>query len=188
MRAQVRLAETEADLNGILSLQRACLTPTVDGFVTVQHTPAVLRAMHAMAPSVVAVDRAGSVVAYALTMLREARRLVPVLEPMFALIETLPPGAISALTPDPQWYVMGQIAVSPAHRGTGLFDALYAAHRRHYRPRFDVLVTEIATRNIRSMRAHARVGFRLVCTHRDATDEWALVALDLPEAMAGVED
>ena len=71
---------------------------------------------------------------------------------------------------------MGQIAVAPSHRGTGVFDALYAEHRARYQERFDLVVTEVATRNTRSLRAHQRVGFRTVTTYRDATDEWALIA------------
>lgn len=186
MTFSVGLAETDRDLEGILALQAASRAPTADGFVTVEHDLDLLRAMHALAPSVVARDArrddardaSGEIVAYALSMPRETRALIPILEPMFALIDRLPPGALSP-KPDARWYVMGQVAVAPSHRGSGVFDALYAEHRARYRDRFDVLVTEVATRNGRSMRAHARVGFRTVTTYRDATDEWALIALDL---------
>jgi ribosomal protein S18 acetylase RimI-like enzyme len=173
----VGLVESDRDLEGTLALQRASRAPTQDGFVTVEHTLDVLRAMHALAPSVVARDPRGAVVGYALVMLREVRPLLPLLEPMFALIERLPPAVLSA-KPDARWYVMGQVAVAPAYRGSGVFDALYAEHRARYRGRFDLVVTEVATRNARSMRAHQRVGFRTAVTYRDATDEWALVAWD----------
>jgi GNAT superfamily N-acetyltransferase len=174
---EVRLVESDLDLEGILALQRQSRDPTPDGFVTVEHTMDVLRSMHAIAPSVVACEAGGGVVGYALVMPRETRALVPILEPMFAQVERLPPSALGT-APDPRWYVMGQVAVAPAWRGTGIFDALYAAHRTFYRDRYDVVVTEVATRNTRSLRAHVRVGFRTVLTYRDATDEWALVAWD----------
>jgi ribosomal protein S18 acetylase RimI-like enzyme len=173
----VGLAGSDRDLEGVLALQRASRAPTQDGFVTVEHTLDILRAMHAGAPSVVARDPHGAVVGYAIVMTQEARALLPILEPMFALVERLPPGALSA-RPDARWYVMGQVAVAPAYRGSGVFDALYAEHRARYRERFDLVVTEVATRNTRSMRAHQRVGFRTVTTYRDATDEWALIAWD----------
>jgi hypothetical protein len=176
-RARVGLVESDRDLEGILALQRASRAPTRDGFVTVEHTLEVLRAMHALAPSVVARDERSDVVGYALAMPPQARPWVPILEPMFAMIEQLPPTALSA-SPGARWYVMGQVAVASSHRGTGVFDALYAEHRACYRARFEVLVTEISTRNTRSMRAHERVGFRTVLTYRDATDEWALIAWD----------
>jgi ribosomal protein S18 acetylase RimI-like enzyme len=173
----VGLVESDRDLEGVLALQRASRAPTQDGFVTVEHTLDILRAMHALAPSVVARDPHGAIAGYAIVMPRESRALLPILAPMFAMIERLPPAALSA-KPDPRWYVMGQIAVAPAHRGSGVFDALYAEHRARYRERFDLVITEVATRNTRSMRAHQRVGFRTVTTYRDATDEWALIAWD----------
>lgn len=175
--ASVGLAESDRDLQGVLALQRASRAPTRDGFVTVEHTLELLQAMHAIAPSVVARDPGGAVVGYAIVMTREARALIPILEPMFAMIERLPPGTLSP-KPDARWYVMGQVAVAPEYRGRGVFDALYAEHRARYRGRFDLVVTEVATRNARSMRAHQRVGFRTVITYRDATDEWALIAWD----------
>jgi ribosomal protein S18 acetylase RimI-like enzyme len=150
-RAQVGLVTSDRDLEGILALQRACRAPTVDGFVTVQHTLEILRAMHALAPSVVARDASGEVVGYALVMPRQMRALLPILEPMFVMIEQLP-----AATKNARWYVMGQIAVAPAFRGQGVFDALYAEHRARYRERFDLVITEVATRNARSMRTRTR--------------------------------
>jgi GNAT superfamily N-acetyltransferase len=169
----VGLAEGDRDFEGILALQRASRAPTSDGFVTVEHTLDTLRAMHALAPSVVARDRDGQIAGYALVMPQETRALVPIIEPMFALIETL-----AWARPPKRWYVMGQVAVAPAHRGTGIFDALYAEHRARYRERFDAVITEVATRNTRSMRAHQRIGFRTLTTYRDATDEWAVIAWD----------
>lgn len=175
--ARVALADGDADLAGILELQRALRAPTADGFVTVEHTLDILRTMHAIAPSIVARSADGAIVGYALVMPVETRPLIPILEPMFRMVETLPPSALS-VAPDPRWYVMGQVAVAPAHRGTGVFDAMYAEHRARYQNRFDAVVTEIATRNPRSIRAHARVGFRTILNYRDETDDWALVAWD----------
>ena len=48
----------------------------------------------------------------------------------------------------------------------------------HYAERFELLVTEISTRNQRSLRAHARVGFEPVHRYRDDVDEWEIVAWD----------
>lgn len=171
----VGIVESDRDLEGILALQRECREPTDDGFVTVAHTLALLRAMHALAPSIVARDGAGQVVGYALVMAHETRALIPILEPMFQMIEALPESTICG-RPDARWYVMGQVAVAPAYRGTGLFARMYDEHRARYQDRFDAVVTEVATRNPRSLRAHERVGFRTISTYRDATDEWALIA------------
>lgn len=165
-----------ADLKGILRLQRlnhlaVVSADGVDGFVTVEHTLATLRAMHAIAPSIVAWDERGVVVAYALVMPRATRSLLPILEPMFVLLE-------ATLPPELRWYVMGQVCVADSHRGSGVFDALYADHRNSYADRFDVVVTEISQKNRRSLRAHARVGFETLLTHKDPTDTWAVVQWD----------
>ena len=173
---RVGLAQNDRDLQGILTLQQASRTPTQDGFVTVQHTLEILQAMHRLAPSVVAWDDADEVVAYAITMPREVRPLVPVLEPMFVMLEEMQvPGS---------WYVMGQVAVGPSARGTGVFDRLYHEHRTHYSSQYDQIITEVATRNGRSMRAHERVGFRTIKTFQDATDHWAVIAWDWAEPVA----
>jgi L-amino acid N-acyltransferase YncA len=178
----VRLAATREDLQDILSLQRENHRDHVspgdaerEGFVTVAHTLEALEQMHALAPSVVA--REGDALAgYALTMPLEARDAAPVLAPMFAQFDALSwqGRPLSAS----RYYVMGQVCVARAFRGQGVFDALYRGHREAYAPRFDFIVTEIATRNARSMRAHARVGFQVISTYRDALDEWAVVLWD----------
>jgi RimJ/RimL family protein N-acetyltransferase len=122
--------------------------------------------MHAAMPSVVA-RAGGGVVAYALSMPPDTRALLPILHPLFAKLDELLQGE--------RYYVMGQVCVDRPHRGSGVFDALFAAHRAHFRRTHDLLVTEIATRNARSVRAHARVGFAPLQTYRDAVDEWVVV-------------
>jgi GNAT superfamily N-acetyltransferase len=175
-------ARDTADLEQILALQRENLRGDISpeeegsqGFVTVRHSLDTLQQMHAVAPSIV-VRQDQVPVAYALTMLRECRALCPELEPMFQLFETLEYQG-QPLT-QARFYVMGQICVGKAHRGQGLFDQLYHHHRELYRPRFDLLVTEVATRNRRSLRAHERVGFQTVHTYRDSLDEWAVIFWD----------
>ena len=182
----VEPANGASDLDGIRALQRANLrtliSPEVgarEGFVTVEHTREILVQMHALAPSIVA-RRDGCVVGYALTMTRASRPLLPVLEPMFAQFERLT--YEDRPLSDLPFYVMGQICIAEAERGRGLFEALYAAHRAHYRDRYAVLLTEISARNARSLRAHARVGFRELAQYRDDTDDWVIVALSLQSA------
>ncbi len=164
----------DRELLQILALQRGNLARNLtreqaaaQGFVTVEHTQEVLKRMHEIAPSIVA--REGDELAgYALVMPVECRSFVPILEPMFQRLEAL--GLFRE-----RFYVMGQICVAPPWRGTGVFDLLYRAHRRHLRETYDCSITEVATRNTRSMRAHARVGFEVIDRYRDATDEWALL-------------
>jgi len=171
---EAREVAGEAELQQILDLQRRNLARNLSkrevaeqGFVTVEHTLDVLRRMHALVPSIVARD-GGELAGYALVMPVECRSFIPVLEPMFQRLETL--GLYR-----PRFYVMGQICVASPYRGQGVFDLLYRTHREHLRGRYDSVVTEVATRNARSLRAHRRVGFEELERYRDATDEWALL-------------
>jgi hypothetical protein len=52
-----------------------------------------------------------------------------------------------------------------------------------YGGRFDFTVTEVAARNPRSLRAHARVGFQALHVYADAStgEEWHVIALDFAE-------
>lgn len=176
----IGLVSREEELRGILELQRLNLARGLSseevasqGFVTVTHTLPVLQRLHALAPSVIATlqDR---VVGYALVMTRAARAEVPILEPMFRELETLRFRGRPLV--EQSFYAMGQVCVARAQRGQGVFDALYAGHREHYQARFECVVTEVATRNLRSLRAHARVGFETLAHYRDAEDEWAVLA------------
>lgn len=178
----VTAVQSRDELKHILALQQKNLRQALSademhsqGFVTVQHDLPTLEQMHAMAPSIVA-RHGETLVAYALTMPREARALAPVLEPMFALFDALE--FRGKPLSDYRFYVMGQICIDKAHRGQGLFDRLYHQHRDHFRTQFDLIVTEISARNLRSLRTHERVGFETIHTYRDATDEWAVVAWD----------
>ncbi len=176
------LVSSKDELKQILHLQKENLRQHVSeeemksqGFVTLHHDLNALRQMHDLAPSVIIKDK-DIVVAYALTMLRECRLLTPDLEPMFALLDQL--SWHNKPLNDHRFYVMGQVCIAKAYRGQGLFDALFRHHKKIYQSQFDLFITEIATRNIRSMRAHERVGFKTIHVHRDELDEWAVVGWD----------
>jgi len=176
------LTSSTEELQQILTLQEENLLRHLDekeiqtqGFVTLRHDLAILQQMHRLAPTVI-IKNGNKVVAYALTMLPECRQLIPDLEPMFSLLDNLswndqPLKAYS-------FYVMGQVCIAKEYRGMGLFDELYRHHRRIFRSKFDLIITEIATRNRRSIGAHERVGFKAIHTHRDELDEWVVVGWD----------
>lgn len=177
--------QNEQDVRQILDLQAANLQATISpetarsqGFVTVRHDPDVLLRMNRAYPSVIA--KAGDQAAgYCLVMPREFAAEVPVLAPMFALLETL--SWRGRPLRDGGWFVMGQVCVAEGYRGQGVFDGLYAKLREVCRADFDFVVTEIAERNTRSMRAHERVGFETIHVYPDSTtgEMWHVVAMGL---------
>lgn len=176
-------ARTDADLVGILSLQRANLPEALSeeelraqGFVTVRHTVDLLRRMNAPWPHIVARDE-GGIAGYALVMLPELEPEIPILQPMFEKIRTLEweGRPIAGL----RWFVMGQVCVARRVRGMGVFDGLYRHMRQRMASDFDCVITEISLRNPRSLRAHARVGFRTILEYTDpAGEDWAIVLWD----------
>jgi hypothetical protein len=181
---QIIQAQTEADLLAILQLQQANLPNNISkeeameqGFVTVVHTLALLQRMNDAAPHTIAKD-GDAVVGYCLSMLPSFRNEIPVLIPMFDMIDTL--AWKGKPLSETAYFVMGQTCVAKSHRGQGVFDALYVGLKDFFKTRFDVVVTEISKRNARSWRAHQRVGFELIYEYPDPSGEiWLVVAWNL---------
>jgi hypothetical protein len=173
------------DLAQIIELQAQNLPVNLDqetqrsqGFVTVKHDPGVLLRMNLDKPSVIA--RSGDELAgYALVMPRSFAQDVPVLQPMFALLDTLS-WRDMLLSTHPRWFVMGQVCVAESFRGQGVFDGMYLKMKELYQNEYDFVITEIALRNTRSMRAHERVGFKTFHKYDDpqSSEKWAVVVWD----------
>lgn len=172
-------ASTDDELHQILNLQRdnhtsfiSQLQARTEGFVTVMHSFPLLKDMNNAAPQIIAKD-ADKVVGYALVMLKSFAKMIPMLQPMFDKLAEIDydEREISNYS----FYVMGQICIEKPYRGKGVFDALYQKHEEIYGRLFDLCVTSVSTSNMRSMRAHERVGFRIVHTFRDATNQWNIL-------------
>ncbi len=178
----------DQDLDQILALQRRysedSLDPAevaADGFVTVRHERELLAAMNAAAAHVVAVS-GERVAGYALVMLKCFANRISILEPMFAVMR-------EGLTWDGsplhqyRYFVMGQVCVDKPFRGQGVFAGMYLKMKELYAGQYDFVVTEIARRNGRSIRAHEKVGFELLHRYRDPDgEEWDLVLWDWRDA------
>lgn len=176
-------AKTPEDLQQIITLQAQNLPQSVpaqeaatQGFVTVQHELGLLAAMNEKYPHQIA-KADGRVVGFALVMLREFGDKIPVLVPMFRLLDQL----YYKGTPlsNQSYFVMGQICIDKAYRGQGIFRALYERLGQEMAPHFRLMVTEIATRNTRSLQAHAALGFRQLHRYTADGEEWDIVTWDL---------
>jgi ribosomal protein S18 acetylase RimI-like enzyme len=146
-----------------------------EGFVSWLYPPELLQKMHELAASVIVKDD-DMVVGYALTTLRDASGFHPDLETMFRNLQSI--YYKGQLLFSYRFYCMGQICVAKAYRGKGLVDMLYRKHKEIYSGQYDFILTEISTRNLRSIKAHERIGFKSVYSYRDAMDEWAVVIWD----------
>ncbi len=170
------------ELQQILALQQLNLRGVNDaleekeqGFVTVTHSLEKLQQMHRLEPSIIVKD--GDILAgYALVMPQECSSIIPELFTLFEGLKKL--SYQSKPLSEYRFYVMGQICVAADYRGKGVFDMLYQEHRRVLAHKYDFVITEVATRNTRSIRAHERVGFNVLHIHRDELDEWAVIIWD----------
>ena len=182
---QTCLVQTDAELSQIYSLNQRNLKQQLSeaerssqGFVTWLYEPPLLRQMHQLAPSVIVKD-GDTVAGYALVTLLDCAAFHPDLAAMFGYLAQLQYRQRPLL--EHKFYCMGQVCIDKAYRGIGVFDMLYAGHRRYYASRFDLLVTEISTSNCRSQRAHEKTGFTTISTYRDHIDEWNVVVWDWKE-------
>lgn len=175
--------QSEAELQQILDLQTRNLPDKIsleeksaEGFVTIRHDLAILKAMNAPYPHVVARSN-GQIVGFALVMLRQFERKIPFLIPMFELINSLEyKGKILG---DSNYFIMGQICIEKAFRGKGIFGGLYHALRRQMIPHFPMIITEVASKNSRSIRAHEKVGFQNIKTYStEDGEEWKVLLWD----------
>ena len=182
MAVQFTTAQTPKDLEQILALQSINLPvniskeeATKQGFVTVHHNYDLLAAMNQPYPHIIA-KAADAVVGYALVMLPSFSDQVEVLKPMFQTINSLTylDQPLNQMT----YFVMGQVCVAKDFRGQQVFSDLYQKMKTEMSSHFDCIVTEIATRNTRSIRAHEKVGFETIHIYEDETEEWAIVAWD----------
>ncbi|MBK9735638.1 MAG: GNAT family N-acetyltransferase [Saprospiraceae bacterium] len=173
-------ASDDYDLRQILTLQQSNLrltkSPEIEaeqGFVTVKHEYSLLKDMNDEAPHILAKD-GDKVVGYALGMTRKFKDKVAVLRPMFELLDGLL--FDGKRLGDLDYIVMGQICIDEAYRGKGIFRGLYDLYFQIYKPIFGFVVTEVAARNTRSLKAHLNVGFKEIYRYDETGfEEWIVI-------------
>ena len=177
------IASTDQHFEEILVLQRRYHVHTVsaevqsmEGFVFAEHTVPLLRRMAALSPQAIALSE-GHVVGYCLSLPESLRSEVPSLLPMFDHFRRCVYRGRPLSTY--RFAVGGQVCVDLEHRGKGLLARLYEQLRVSLGQSWDLIVTEIATRNVVSVRAHERMGFEIISSYSDAREEWVIVAWDL---------
>jgi L-amino acid N-acyltransferase YncA len=177
------LATTEQDLNDILELQQANLRENVSqheresqGFVTVCHSFEQIQNLNKYEKHVIAKHQ-NKVIAYALAMTAASKVEIPILAPMFDVFDELE--FESKKIADFEYILVGQVCVAKTFRSQGVFDDLYEKYAQFYRSKYDFAITEIASSNTRSRKAHARVGFKEIHAFTDSNlINWVIVIWD----------
>jgi len=178
-------ADSRVELEQILDLQDknlpGCLSPNekaAEGFVTVCHSLETLEHMNNVCGHIIALD--GDILAgYALCMHPDFADRIPVLKPMFSQIHTVLPKTR-------RYLVMGQICIDKAYRQKGIFRELYSNMKHFSKDDFDYIITEVDTKNTRSLGAHKAVGFRKLCAYSSGGQDW--VVIFLPTTRTGASE
>jgi len=179
MQIEITQANSQEELIEILKLQEKNHRETIsleeglkNGFLSVRHDLKLLEEMNAKSPQIIAkADQ--KVVAFAMVMLDDFKFSLPALVPLFKTLDEV--FYKGKLITQYKYYVMGQICIDEKFRSKGIFDKLYLKHKEVYSGQYEICVTEISSRNLRSMKAHKRVGFEVVHTFKDDLDEWNVV-------------
>lgn len=174
-------AKTDQELEEILALQSLNLFVNVsdndklkEGFLTLQHDFDILKKMNdACAHCVAKVD--GKIVGFALSMLQDFKNDIPLLVPMFKEIDK----AIEERKLVINYVVMGQVCVDRSQRGKGVFRGLYTYMAAEMKSGFDAIITEVDTKNTRSLNAHKSVGFKLLKNYTSNNQLWEIILLTL---------
>jgi len=173
-------AQSNNELEGILALQKANLPSNLtqeemesQGFVTVVHSLNDLRHMNDIEPHIIAKDD-DKVVAYLLAMTSASKEDIAVLKPMFKIFENIQFSRkpVSSY----QYIVVGQVCVDKNFRGQGVLDNCYFAYKNAFRQKYEFAITEIASRNTRSINAHKRIGFTHLHQYTAPDgEEWSII-------------
>lgn len=177
---QFTTVSTTNEIHQILDLQYANLPKSISaseakeqGFVTVHHNYEILSAMNEKFPHVIAKIN-NQVIGYTLVMLPEFGNKIPVLISLFDKINQL--SYKGEILKESSYFVMGQVCIDKQYRSQGVFTGLYRQMKKEMSSHFRYIITEIATRNTRSIRAHEKVGFKTIHIFSTSEEEWAIVA------------
>jgi GNAT superfamily N-acetyltransferase len=170
---------TKKELEQIQNLNRQNLKQNLsedemlrEGFVSWNYSFELLEKMHRLAPSVI-VKEGNEVIGYALVTLKEASSFHADLKKM--LMHLQPVTYEGKPLTSYRFYLMGQVCIHKNYRGKGIFPMLYHQHKISYGKEYELLVTEISTKNQRSLKAHEKIGFKNVFTYEHGIDEWNVV-------------
>jgi len=166
---------SEEELDQILVLQKNNLSEFIsqtekekEGFVTVKHDFDILDRMNTQQPHIIAKHK-DVVVGYTLCMTKNFGSDIEILKPMFTKIDEL-------LDQNIPYLVMGQVCIEKAYRGKGIFNGLYQKMKLELQKTYNLLITEVASDNLRSLKAHKNVGFKTLTTYSSDNILWHIIS------------
>ncbi len=178
----IKQVSSDEEVVGIRELQVQNLKKLIsaeeaekEGFVTCDYTVDFLRKMNSICPSVIAKD-GDRVVGYTLALVRELMTADPLLAELENTIKKIIYEEESLANRN--YVIVGQLCVAKGYRGLGLVPRMYNHYRECLNTQFDCCITDVATHNPRSVKAHQKSGFEIVHTELYDNVYWYIVLWD----------
>ncbi len=179
------LAHRPKDLLDILQLQSVNLPQSISqsealeqGFVTIKHHLDLLQKMNTPYPHIVARDK-NKVIGFTLVMLKSFKKDIPILIPMIDMINQISYHGVRLK--NVRYFIMGQVCIEKKYRGQGIFEKLYDKMKNSMKSDFDYIITEVAYRNKRSLRAHTKIGFQNIKEYHSKGEHWVILLLKISD-------
>lgn len=157
---------SDRELKAILELQAENLARVIspeeaarEGFVTLKHDFEILTKMNSPYPHSIAMDN-DKIAGYALVSELHHFDHFPEMKPALDIMNNVI--YQGKKLSERKYFFMGQTCVAKAYRGQGVLAGMYEHQRQHLAPIFEYNVTIISSKNVRSMRAHEKIGFQVI--------------------------
>lgn len=183
------LVSNDSELEAILRLQQENLGRFLseeeaarEGFVTAEYSLEFLRSMNEETPAVIA--KAGDdVVGYSLVASRAIVGKHQLLDDLFISADQSFFNGESLK--ESNYVLCGQLCVAKGYRGQGIAQAMYGLFKSSYREKFKYCITDVASANPRSLRAHIKSGFQVINSFEYGGICWNLVLWAWNEVSCG---
>ena len=170
------------ELDAIAALQHANLRRNISaeeaagqGFLTAEYSLDLLQKMHTVEPAVIAKE-GKEIAGYALVATKAIRHAHPLLAYLFDAIDRL--HFENTALVEANYVVVGQLCVGKEFRGQGLVKKIYNHFRDSLAGKYIYCITDVATTNLRSLKAHKQAGFEVINHTEYAGIGWEVVLWD----------
>lgn len=171
------------DIHGILNLHRLNWKGNIsreeavkEGFVSAEYDFDLLSKINSICPSIIAVDDTKTVIGYALVVTREFYGYHELLDDLFRSVDTL--SFNGDMLNRTNYVIVGQLCVAKPFRGQGIVQMMYNFYKDELRNEYKYCITDIASNNPRSLKAHLKSGFQVIDTKGYDGLTWDIVLWD----------
>ena len=166
---EITRVSSTRELGDIAAIQQANLRRNISeleaaeqGFLTAEYSLDLLHQMHRLEPAIIAT--------------KAIRHAHPLMAELFDAIDKLKYQDIALNSAN--YVVVGQLCVRKEFRGQGLVPKLYNHFRDSLSEQYTYCLTDVATTNLRSLKAHAQAGFQVINHTEYAGVGWEVVLWD----------